>query len=78
MFEHPEGAVVAGGLTDWALETLDGFEVVVEYVGAGVQHDVEILLLAAKVGGEHFDRALGRAIVHGADGGSPDGGAAVF
>ena len=35
VFEHPEGAVVAGGLTDWALEAFDRLEVVIENIGAG-------------------------------------------
>ncbi len=78
VFEHPEGAVVAGGLADRALEALDRLEVVVENVRAGVEDDVEVFLLAAEVGRQHFDRALGHAVVHGADGGRPDGGAAVL
>ena len=72
MFQYPEGAVIARGFTDRTLEAFDRFEVVVENIGAGVEHQVKVFLLAAKVGGEYFDGAFGHAMVDGADCSRPD------
>ena len=76
--EHGEAALVAGLHADGLLEALDGLDVVVEDVGLGVEHGVEVVGAALPVGGEHLDGALRVAVLGGADGGGPDAGAAVL
>jgi hypothetical protein len=51
---------------------------VIENVGAGVEHYVEVFLLSSEVSSEYFDCTLGGAVMDRADGGGPDPGASVF
>ncbi len=75
--EHPQGAVVARGFADRALEALHGLHVVVENVGLGVEDDVQVLGLALKVRRENFHSGVRALVMNGAHGGCPDAGAAV-
>lgn len=76
--EHFEGAFVAGADADLFIEAGNGFDVVVEDVGGGVEDDGHGFTGALEVGDEDFDLAAGDAFADGADGGGEDGGAAVL
>ncbi len=55
-----EGALVARPGTDCAVEARDGFGVVVEDFGAGVDNDADGVFVALEVGDEDFDLTAGR------------------
>jgi hypothetical protein len=77
MPQHAARTVVAGLHAHRALEALHGLEVVVENVGPGVEHGVDVLQLALEVRNEHLDRGGRVAMAHGADRRGPDRGSAV-
>ncbi len=64
-FEHGEGALVLGAGADERGEALDGFDVVVEDVRAGVHAELEGPVAVVEVGDEDFDDDVR---VGGADG----------
>lgn len=78
VFEDPEGAIVAGGFSDGALEAFDGLHVVVENVGFCVEDDVHELGFSTEVWDKNFDSGLWVLVADGADGCGPDGSTAVF
>ena len=57
--EEAEGALVAGSGADDAIEAGDGFGVVVEDFGAGIDDEADGFFVALKVGDEDFDLAAG-------------------
>ena len=71
-------AIVAGLHAHRALEAFDGFEVVVENIGLGVEDDVDLLKLADEVGDQHLDGALRILVPHGPNGRGPHARAAVL
>lgn len=75
--EDFEGAVVLGLGADGAVEAADGFHVVVEDVGAGVEDELKGGGVAGEVGDEGFDAGGGTSLADGADGLGPDGGTPV-
>ncbi len=75
--EDGDGAIPAGLDADLLLEASNGFDIVIQDVGFGVENDVNVLGVSFEVGDEDFDAGVGVAVADGADGGGPDGGAAV-
>src|SRR5450631_4309368 len=63
---------------DPRVETRNRFGVVVEDVGAGVDHGLHRLQVALEIWGEHLDRRAGAAAADRPDGASEDAGPAVL
>ncbi len=75
--EEFEGAFVFGLGADFSVLRRDGFGVVVEDVGFGVEDGLEGVPFAAEIGDEDFDGGVGIFGADVADGFGPDLGAAV-
>ena len=77
-FEDVETAVVLGAAADERGEALDGFEVVIEDVGAGVDDGLEGVIAAVEVRDEDFDDDAGVFAADGFDGACEVEGTAVL
>ena len=77
LVEQAEGLEVAGAGSDGGIEAGDCLQVVVEHVGAGGDHDLRRAGLAEEVGGQDFDRRVGRGLAEGDNGRGDVLGAAV-
>ena len=72
-----EGAMVFGLGADGAVESRDGFDVVVEDVGFLVEDELKGIPVAAEIGDEDFDAGAGGLEANLTDGFGPDACAAV-
>lgn len=76
--EHVEGPLVACAEADLAVEAGDGFGVVVEHIGGGIDDDFHGVVGALEIGDEDFDFAAGDAFADGLDAEGEEECAAVF
>jgi len=75
--EHFKAAFKACAETDLFVEAGDGFGVVVEDVGGGVENDVHGGVGALEIGNEDFHATAGDAFADGTDGGGEDASTAI-
>src|ERR1043165_7576976 len=75
--EELQRAVELGAGADGGVHAADGLEVVVDDVGAGVDHHLEGGPVALEIGDEDLDRHTGAGLAGADDRFGPDGGAAV-
>lgn len=60
------------------MEALDGLHIVIKDIGLGVEDGIEEVGIAAEIWDKDFDGGVWVTVADGADGGGPDGCAAVF
>ena len=76
--EQLQGAGVAPAGTCAAVQPLHRFDVVIQHVGAGLEHLVEVAFPSAEVRDQHLDAAARRLPADGPDRVGENPGAAVF